>query len=53
MIQSDICWAPAKLGRRARREMNADPFNFAIMVRLHLEKFSGKKYFNSLMICLT
>ena len=24
--------------------MNADPFNFAIMVRLHLKKFSGKKY---------
>ena len=41
MIQSDICWTPARLGRRARRDMNADPFNFAIMVRLHPEKSSG------------
>ena len=41
-IIDNICWTPARLGRRARREMNADPFNFAIMVRLHLEKSSGK-----------
>ena len=42
IIQSDICWTPARLGRRARREMNADPFNFAIMVWLHPENSSGK-----------